>query len=344
LTYEELFVYIDELQAHLPKCANAVLLKLIAKCIIQGENTIKISTCDLARELNVSRDAIRVAAIALQDVIAVEAGQNVVYRWTLPAHWFSPQRVLFIDRGISTGSGISTDDELPGSNSTRNQAACRPKWTSYQAATRRETRQRAWLPGSNLTRNQAAADELPGSVPGNQAATCLVTLQQTTQNQQLTGSAPDIDRIDRSKGFSSIEVSVIDRIARATTVPVENQKDAAELSELLRGFMDAFGGPHHDKGKPDEVILARSFAVAPLGDLKKLLLNDMRRTKLPSFDSYMYLVSVFAEKIHGIKNLARKIKAIQPVQQSRKNPHREKADPLFTQQLVQQMTAGKTMR
>jgi hypothetical protein len=127
LTYEELFVYIDELQAHLPKCANAVLLKLIAKCIIQGENTIKISTCDLARELNVSRDAIRVAAIALQDVIAVEAGQNVVYRWTLPAHWFSPQRVLFIDRGISTGSGISTDDELPGSNSTRNQAACRPK-------------------------------------------------------------------------------------------------------------------------------------------------------------------------------------------------------------------------
>ena len=98
MTYEQLFQFIASIQPSLPKCALPVLIHLIDKVIGGSSNVVAISDRALAKEVNISRDAVSVAAKALSPIIAIEGGERLLRKWTLPAEWFYEQRSLFASK------------------------------------------------------------------------------------------------------------------------------------------------------------------------------------------------------------------------------------------------------
>ena len=322
MTYEELLQKLDDLQTTLPKCANAVLLRLVAKSIALGSNEIEISARDLATELNLSRDAIRVAAHALRGILTVHGSERVSTRWVLSADWFSPQRSLFTASTFVENRSYWPGNQARGGRETRPEVDEKPGqcWTSNQASGR-VTRPR-W------TDYQASLDEKPGQ-------SGLITRPALTQNQQLTGGGAHDRSIDTSpKG--SIEEEVIDRVVHATKLPEHLVDASSVLSEHLRGYAQELGPPHLAAATPDETILARCFAIAPLGELISLL-RQMHRKGTRTGDGYAWFVAVFANRIHRIRSQDLRI-ALQR-HSARKPPGRTR-DRDFGPSLVNQATAG----
>jgi hypothetical protein len=297
MTFEELFVAIDA-EAHrrtLKPHTVRLLVHLIALAIKDGTQQIRASRTYLINSITMPRKKIDQATNELAHLMTIEARQGATRIYSIPPEWFIPQPKIFAVQAEEFSTIHSRPRCEPSTGIARSPLAKTAGSTTSQAlGSQRAQSMQTGSAGSQVPiQTGSAGSQVP------------------TENQQLTSPTNVFDSIE--SGFSSKEVSVqvIDRIARATSVAVENENDARELSELLRAYAQAFRGPH---GRPDQLVLARCFAIAPLGDLKKLLLNDMRRTTLPPFNSYMYLVSVFAEKIHGIKNLMEKLKALQQTQ------------------------------
>jgi hypothetical protein len=309
MTFEQLFVAIDtEASAHkLRPSAIRLLLHLIATSINDGTQQVRTSRRYLSTLLAMSPKTINRATRRLASLISVETPDGVTTTYTIPSQWFTAQPGLFARQAeISTihncgrnSHGAVAQKNTPDLDGVAGNPT--PLWHKRAQ------------PGRSVGENPTPRPISVGENPTPRPISVGENPTPQTENQRLATSSTNVfDSIE--SGFSSKELSVqvIDRIARATTVAEENKNDARVLSEHLRAYIRAFGGPHHDKGNPDQLVLARCFAIAPLGDLENLLLNDMRRFTPPAFDSYMYIVSIFAEKIHGIKNLTAKLKALQP--------------------------------
>ena len=322
MTSEELILLLDNLQPTLPKCANQVLLRLVAKCIASGTNEVDISAAELARDLGISRDAVKVAGRALSGMITTRGGNGVGTVWILPADWFVVQRSLF-----AIPSSVENRLNLPG-----NQAG--PAWKpgsqpeEKPGRTCLETRQ-----GCLVTRQPWTSYQAGGS---------LVTRQVDTENQQVTpfdlpGNQAILDRSSRDLSSVATSVSLRDSIEGVNQLPAELGEQAAELKRWLRGFFGKHHPSHTIPEGPDEIILAKSLAIAPLASLVGILQNMNRKNTRPG-DTWAWFVTVFCSRIHRTRDLST-VRAHPAFHQPKKNPSSERGSG-FSADLLQETAAA----
>lgn len=287
MTYEELIVGISKLAKRLPPAGLRLLIHLIATSIADGSNEVRVSSYDLAAELGISRDTVRSAALSLTDVLVVTSANGVGYHFIMPDGWFVESRGLF--------TADATVDNCPNP-------------PGNQAATSLETRR---LPGDipggstddvRLMFGQPAWKS-GGYPPGNQAGlppTRLESRRLSTQNQQLTRTAPS-----RSKSvsvvYSSIQVDKIYQIATCGKIPDELVHASSVICDHMRAYAQDCGSPHLAAVTPNELLMARIVAIAPLGDLISLL-RQLRADETRCGDTYAWFVTTFAHRIHGIRS------------------------------------------
>ena len=135
LTYEELFVFVANKAKSLPGCGLQLLVHLIGCAIEDGTNEVNISARNLATEVGISRDAVKVASRSLAHLIEISGSPGISSKFVMPADWFSPQRSLFA--ASSPVQNLPPMAWKPGHQWTRNQAIngleTRPRWTENQA-------------------------------------------------------------------------------------------------------------------------------------------------------------------------------------------------------------------
>lgn len=322
MTYAELFLYIDSIQTQLPKCAVPVLLRLVAKGIGGGSNEVEVSASRLAAELGMSRDAIRVAARSLSELLDVRSSIGVSSRWVLPADWFEPQRSLFelrprVENGPyltrnQAGTSLETrqvPDDKPGSYLPGNQATCRvtrPLWASYQAG--------------------------PDEKPGN---TRRLTRQVFQENQQLSGEPAQIES-NRIVSLDDQCSSIVNRILVHTKISADLTKDGDILSQHLRSWYAERGLEHLTPAGPPQRMLAPTLALAPLETLlRKLSGIDPPASGPPR--TWIWFFITLTNQLHGI-DLEVIREALRRDQQLR--PQRKTVNTAFKQQTLQTVNAG----
>lgn len=174
MTYEDLFICIDEAAPKLPGCALRLLLRLISMALKSGSNEIRISIRTLATEMDMTKDAVTVATLALKGIITTKASPGVPCTFTLPADWFAPQRSLFAVSG-----NLDNRLQRPGNQDTdvletRTLAYVKPghsvletrtPWATYQDGVSRKPGHLGDFPGHSVletrtvnTQNQQDAD------------------------------------------------------------------------------------------------------------------------------------------------------------------------------------------
>lgn len=322
MTSEELILLLDNLQPTLPKCANQVLLRLVAKCIASGTNEVDISAAELARDLGISRDAVKVACRALSGMITTRGGNGVGTVWILPADWFVVQRSLFAipssvenrlnlpgnQAAVAWKPGNQPDDK-PGRTGLETRQGClvtRQRWTSFQAGTPLETRQAE-------TENQQVT---PFDLPGNQAI---------------------LDRSSRVLSSVATSVSLRDSIEGVNHLPEELGEHAAELKRSLREYFVRHHPSHTVQDGPDEIILAKCLAISPLRGIVSVLESLHRKNTRPG-DTWAWFVTVFCSRIHRTRDLAT-VRAHPAFHQPKKNPSSERGGG-FSADLLQEIAAG----
>ncbi len=247
---------------------------------------VEISARDLAVDLGISRDAVKVAARALAPWVTSRNNHGVAMLWTLPAEWFVIQRSLFAMPS-------------PVDNSAR--------WTSNQATV-------AWKPGQPV-------DEKPGHTgletrphgrvtrplwTTYQATSGLETRPQDTQvieSTQVSGLETRPSSIDRDRGLSSVEpvVNLRDSIETVNRLPEELRQDAENLKRWLRSFFAQIRAGDTIPDGPDEIILAKCLAIAQLGRLAHSL-KKLHSKQTRCGDNWAWWVTVFCQRIHGTKD------------------------------------------
>jgi hypothetical protein len=145
----------------------------------------------------------------------------------------------------------------------------------------------AGKPGQYWRENQAS-----------QAATGGNSRPVITQNQQLADAAAcrsiDLNYLTQNSSIDSIE-----HIACAKVLSAGQRADAMELSSWLCSYMREFGPPDRDQHPPDQQILARCLAVAPLGSLLSEL-KKMQQRHVRAGLSHAWFVSTFAQRLKDI--------------------------------------------
>lgn len=318
MTYEELLVAIDDAAPTLPGCAIRLLLRLISICIKTGTNEVRISAHQLAKDLGMTRDAVRVASRALSPMIGFSAPERMTSTYTLPADWFSPQRSLF---------AVSGSVEKPGnwtSNSSRSGRETRPDLDDFPGQSGRVTRPGWATFSSRLGEKPGQLGDLPGQ-SGRE------TRPGTTQNQQLTDRETPRS-IDQDSLLPNSSVNMIDRIVCADRVENAQWREAEELAGWLTEYMHQLGPRDGDRSKPDDVILAQCLAIAPLGDLA-IPLRRWRAEKRGCGSTYAWFVASLANQIHRIKS--QDLRAALRARHRRKQPEKQAA-PHFPSQLLNQ--------
>jgi hypothetical protein len=288
LSSEELILLLDQLQTSLPKCANQVLLRLVAKCIAGGTNQVDISAADLNRELRMGKDAVKVAKRALAGVVDTSGGNGTSTKWILPGEWFVVQRSLF-----AINSPVENWDNRPGNKDA-------PAWKPGRSPSQ--------LPGSSGLETRTPALETRPLWTSYQAATSLETRPVVLENQAdstktgLETRPPSIDR-DRVLSSNEVRLDSRDSIEGVNRLPPEFRPDAEELKRWLRGFFAKHHPSHTAPDGPDEIILAKCLAIANLGDLVRVL-QQLNRANTRPGDSWAWFVTVFCQRLRRIKNPA----------------------------------------
>lgn len=347
-THNDLFALLAPLLPSAPKCTVVILWHLIARCIEENTNEIDVSAYDLAAQLNVSRDAVRVTARFLSSptagsVLAVRTTPSGT-KWVFPVDWFTPQFSLF--EGVENFHTQQTNqatrgphvEELPGHYAHTwgsNQATPPPKNTTGSRLTR--------LPFHQWRSNQATNSH---AWETNQAT--------PTQNQQLGTLVEELPGqvLDRSSRVVSSFVGVLllrDSIEGVNRLPPPLAENGQELRRWLRGFFEKHHPSHTAPDGPDEIILAKCLAVAPLASLKGVMEALKRRGTRPG-DTWAWWVTVFCQRIHKTKDLTA-VPAHPAFHEEtpRKNPSHETAaaeaaeTPEFGRQMLHQV-AGNTRK
>lgn len=322
MTSEELIILLDGLQTRLPKCANQVLLHLVAKCIRSGSNEVATSEAQIARDLGMSRDAVKVAKRALRGIVETHGGEGNATTWILPVEWFALQRSLF-----AVNSPVDKWPNLPG-----NQAP---------------------LPGNqagHLPGNQAGPDEKPGRTcletrqgwTSFQAGGCLETRQVSPETKDLSQSTcletrqPSIDRVEYC-GFTGTVLRLRDSIEGVNWLPDEKRTHGEILKRWLRDYF-AQTRPHQPvPDGPDEIILAKCLALASLDRLDNVL-QKLAEQKIQCKESWAWFVTVFCQRIYGTKD-TKQVPAEPAFRQAKKNPSSERR-PEFTTDLLDELTSA----
>ncbi|HLJ76897.1 MAG TPA: hypothetical protein VKT75_05765 [Acidobacteriaceae bacterium] len=322
MTSEELILLLDSLQTQLPKCANQVLLRLVSKCVTAGTNEVEISGHDLATELNISRDAVTVAARALAGIITVRGGERISTTWVLPGDWFVVQRELFavvspVEKSSSWQSNQARLawkpgqqlDEKPGQTGLETRPAgrvTRPAWTTYQASTGLETRPAP-------TENQS--------------------------DDSKTGLETRPRSIDRDRGLSSVERVLLlrDSIEGVNWLPEELRQDGDQLKRWLRFYFAQTRPQHPVPDGPDEIIQAKCLALANLARLQHVLAQLHKKSTRPG-DNWAWFVTVFCQRIKGTKDTST-VPAPPAFRQTKKTPSSERR-PEFVDELLSEVSGA----
>lgn len=322
MTSEELILFLDRLQPTLPKCANAVLLRLVSKCITNGTNEVDISAAELARELNISEDSVKVAKRALAGIVETKGGNGVPTVWCLPPDLFVVQRSLFAmsspvenvvnwpgNQGAPPWKPGHLPPQKPGHTALETRAPAletRARWTSYQGATATETR-------APFVENQ---QDNPDYCPGNQGI--------LDRSNRILPSVPD-------------DYDHRDSIEWVNYLPPELAVQAEDLKRWLRSFFGKNDPSHTVPDGPDEIILAKCLAIAPAFSLAKVL-QTLDRSKTRPGETWAWFVTVFCQRIHRTKDLSA-VKAPAGFHQTKKDPSSER-QAQFSADLLQQTAAA----
>ena len=300
LTYEQLIVYIDSIAPQLPGCGLRLLWRLVAIGIKSGSNEIRISLRTLAADMGVKRDSITVGARSLAPDVQSVFQKGLPATFILPESWFSPQRSLFV---------------MP--DAVENDAG----WPDYQAT------------GGPITRPLVA--RLPGQGGPITRPGGPITRPPFTQNQQLTDDP--LDRSNRVLSSVGTSLNPRDSIEGVNHLPVECVENAEKLKRWLRDYFGQHHRSHNPPQGPDDVILAKCLAIAPLASLAAVLRTlDKKRTS-PG-DSWAWFVTVFCSRIHRTRELD-KVPAPPAFRVSKQTPSSE-GNPNFASELLHQAAAS----
>jgi hypothetical protein len=322
LTYEELILAIANDAPKLSEAALRVLLGLVATGIESGVSEVVLSKQRLADRAGLSREGAARGTRELHEIVTAESTNGVHTVYTMPADWFTPQRSLFAVAG-SVENRLHPPTIQAGSRLVPRQVPANEPGGSRQ-------RSRQEPPGS-----QAAAANEPGRSTNEPGSSYQLSRQVETQNQQLTD-----DPLDRSnRVLSSVEgLSIpIGSIERVNHLPSEFYGDAEELKRWLRGFFAKHHTSHTAPTGPDEIILAKCLAIAPLPNLVGVL-QDLNRKGTRPGDTWAWFVTVFCQRIHRTKNVA-EVKAPEGFQVAKKTPSSEGRRE-FAADLLQEVAAG----
>jgi hypothetical protein len=322
LTSEELIVLLDSLQTRLPKCANQVLLRLVAKCIVNGTNEVTDSAAQIARELGMSEDSVKVARRALAGIVSGTYQNGIATPWVLPAEWFVVQRSLF-----AVSSPVENWPNRPGNQDGS-------PWKPGREAPQK--------PGRTALETRVPALETRAQWTSFQGGTSLETRAVVQENQpdtENTGLETRPLSIDRDRGLSSFEgvLHLRDSIEGVNRLPDELRPHAEKLKRWLRDyFLDIRAGDTVPDG-PDEIILAKCLAIAELPRLGHLLKKiHGKRTKCG--DTWAWWVTVFCQRVKGTKDTT--AVPAHPAFHQPKKPASHESGGQFPADLLQQVSAA----
>jgi hypothetical protein len=72
-----------------------------------------------------------------------------------------------------------------------------------------------------------------------------------------------------------------------------------ELASALRSYLREYGSTDHDRQPPDQEILAKCLAIAPLSSLLSKL-RELRQHDVRGANNYAWFVTTFAHRLKGI--------------------------------------------
>jgi hypothetical protein len=322
LTYEDLIVALANELPSMSGSAMRLLIRLIACCIENGTNEISVSKYWLAQRTGLSRAGVTLAARELERLIDIKMAAGVNTRFTLPEDWFTPQRSMFAIHSRVENQPHSPTFQASSSLETRLPLANFPGRTSQLS--RRDQ------PG-----NQAALANSVDELARKPGYSSQETRLDSTQNEQLTPNP--LDRSNRV--LSSVEplLHLRDSIEGANFIPTAFADNAETLKRWLRSYFVKHHPSHNAPEGPDDVILAKCLAVAPLARLAQTLTTLDDKATTPR-DSWAWFVTVFCQRIHKTK-LWSQVKAPEGFQQTKK-PASSEGGAQFSADLLQEVTAG----
>lgn len=322
MTSEELILLLDQLQTQLPKCAIQVLLRLVAKCIAGGTNQVEISAADIARELGMSEDTVKVAKRALDGIVTTAGGNGNPTVWTLPVEWFVVQRSLF-----AVNSPVDNWAERPGNNGAA-------PWKPGQSP--------SWKPGHSALETRATTGVTRAPWTSFQGARTLETRAHEPENRNLDPSdaletrAPSIDRIEHCDVHVPV-VSIRDSIDGVNWLPEDLRQDGEQLKRWLRFYFAQTRPQQPVPDGPDEIIQAKCLAITGLARLQHVLSQLHKKGTRPG-DTWAWFVTVFCQRVHGTKDTTQVV-APPAFRQSKKTPSSERR-PEFVNDLIADVTGA----
>lgn len=285
MTYEHLIKSVAALSRELSGNAVKLLWYLISECIHSGGNELRLSTTDLSRALDMHRTTVAGAAAALDAVIVIKTVDGIGYTFLLPNGWFDDSNGRF-----------PTNE--PVENLIRLSEKPTPTCREYRQPPVGNTDSPEEAIRRPFALPVGKTDSYLSEIPPGDTTSCRKNRQVETENQQLTEDAPSRSRSE-SVCDRSIEVDQIYQIAQARKIPDHLVDASSVLSEHMRAYARDHGSPHLTFVKPNELLLARSFAIAPLGDLLSLL-RALHADGTRAGRTHAWFVNTFAQRIHGI--------------------------------------------
>lgn len=283
MTYEELIVAIDGEAPKLSHVALRLLLRLVSLAIQQGVAEVRASDNWLAQHLGISREGVARATRDLAKLITVDRRNGCATIFLLPADWFTPQRSLFAGRDLpanihnlptfQAGDG-QLSRHVPAKSPGRTCQVFRQDLPTFQAP-----------PANSLGSTcQVSRQDLP-------------TLQAGTPISPIRTAGARVNRSISSSAEPEGLTGFIDRCLRTVKILPAQEEDAQILSDTLQHYRTACGSDYAYTPEPDETVLARILAIAPIEDLcgvlRTLLTDGVRCGKQD-----MWFFTVLLQRIH----------------------------------------------
>lgn len=322
MTYEDLLVAIAN---EIPKLSGnglKLLIRLIACAIESGTGRVTVSKYWLADKTQMSREGITIATREIAPIVPTEPARGVSTTFILPEDWFTPQRSLFAIDSRVQNRLQSPNFQATGSQETRRLVAQKPGDAS----------QETWRQSPT---NLASVAQKPGDVARKPGDASQETWRLNTQNQRLTGSGDSIESIEAVTGNQKC-IRIVDVIARVDRVEKHQQQDAEILREQLVEYRLRFHQNELASKAPDDKIVARCLAIAPIEKLCETL-NQMAADNIQPRPKNAWFVTLLLNKIHDVPPEITKARFQLHFQ---KKPASSEGDGQYSADLLQQVSAA----
>jgi len=176
-----------------------------------------------------------------------------------------------------------------------------------------------WKPGHTALETRALWTSFQGT-------TALETRAVSPEINDLTPTTALETRalsIDRDRALSSLEgvLHLRDSIEGVNWLPETLRTEGEELKRWLRGFYVKHHSSHTAPDGPDEIILAKCFAIADPPRLAQVLKSLDKKATRPG-DTWAWFVTVFCQRIKGTKD-TKAVPAPTYFRQEKKTPSAE---------------------